>query len=160
MDVGGSAVLAAPAEAVFDALCDPAVLLEVIPGCEGVELTSTGDYRARFGLQLPGLAGGYAAIVRLAHAERPRLGELEGRVEGRAGTVAGRATFRLTEIGPDRTAIEYHATASLSGPLARLDGRFVDGLVRSLVEQGLERLGRRLADGRSGASPDIVEASR
>ncbi len=32
----------------------------------------------------------------------------------------------------------------IGGPLARLDGRFVEGVARSLVDQGLSRLDARL----------------
>ena len=69
---------------------------------------------------------------------------LEGRVEGRVGTIAGRATFQLADDGP-RTIVEYAGSATVSGPLASLDSRFIEGLARSLVNDGLARLGRRLA---------------
>jgi len=144
MDVTGSATLDAPRAAVFAAICDPAALLEVIPGCQEIRQVSDDEYRGRLTIRLPAIVGSYATVVRLVESDPPASGVLEGRVEGRVGTIAGRATFQLADDGP-RTIVEYAGSATVSGPLARLDSRFIEGLARSLVNDGLARLGRRLA---------------
>ena len=59
------------------------------------------------------------------------------------GRSAGRATFHLR--GEDGgTVVEYDGSGVVGGPLARLDSRFLEGFARSLVNEGLARLGRRL----------------
>ena len=143
MRVAGEATLDAPREAVFAAICDPGTLLSVIPGCEDLQQVSADEYRGRIGLRLPAFVGSYETIVRLVRTEPPELGELEGRVTGRAGTIDGRATFRLTDVG-GRTRVDYEGTATISGPLARLDSRFAEGLARSIIDEGLANLGRHL----------------
>ena len=42
------------------------------------------------------------------------------------------------------TVVEYDGSGVVGGPLARLDSRFLEGFARSLVNEGLARLGRRL----------------
>ncbi len=143
MNVTGSASLAASREAVFAAICDPGALLEVIPGCQEIHQVSPDEYRGRIAIRLPAIVGAYDTVVRLVEAEPPASGALEGRVEGKVGTIAGRATFRLTEDG-GRTRVDYEGTGVVSGPLARLDSRFIEGLAGSLINEGLARLGRRL----------------
>lgn len=143
MKVNGSQTIEARREDVFDAICDPHTLLEVIPGCQEISQVSADEYHARIALRLPAVVGTYDTTVRLVRAERPSFGELEGRLVGRAGTIAGRAAFRLAEVD-DETVVEYVGTALISGPLARLDSRFFEGFARSLVDEGLARLGERL----------------
>jgi uncharacterized protein len=143
MKVSGSATLAASPEAVFAAICDPGALLEVIPGCQEIHQVSADEYRGRIAIRLPAVVGTYDTVVRLVNAEAPTRGELEGRLEGRVGTISGRATFHLR--GEDgATVVEYDGSGVVGGPLARLDSRFLEGFARSLVNEGLARLGRRL----------------
>ena len=144
MKVSGSATLAAPPEAVFAAICDPGALLEVIPGCQEIHQVSADEYRGRIAIRLPAIIGAYDAVgVRLVNAETPTSGELEGRLEGRVGTISGRATFQLHGEGGG-TVVEYNGSGVVGGPLARLNSRFLEGFARSLVNEGLARLGRRL----------------
>ena len=128
---------------MFAAICDPGTLLEVIPGCEEIHQVSADEYRGRIAIRLPGIVGTYETLVRLVQADPPAHAALEGRVEGRVGTIAGRAAFRLADDG-GKTMVEYEGTGVVSGPLARLDSRFIEGLARSLIDEGLARLGRRL----------------
>ncbi|HXR27110.1 MAG TPA: carbon monoxide dehydrogenase subunit G [Candidatus Baltobacteraceae bacterium] len=144
MKVSGSATLDASPETVFGAICDPGALLEVIPGCQEIHQVSADEYRGRIAIRLPAVVGTYDTVVRLVRADPPTSGELEGRLEGRVGTISGRATFNLHAEGGG-TVVDYSGSGVVSGPLARLDSRFLEGFARSLVNEGLTRLGRRLA---------------
>ena len=149
MKLDGSHAIEAPRAAVFAAICDPDVLLGVIPGCRAIEQTGPDEYRGQITLRLPGIVGTYATRVRLVDADPPQSGQLEGEVEGSLGTIKGQATFRLAESGAG-TRIDYQGQAVIGGPLARLDSRFVEGLAETLIGQGLRSLGSRL-EGRSPA---------
>jgi carbon monoxide dehydrogenase subunit G len=144
MKVTGRATLDAPRDAVFAAICDPASLLAVIPGCEAIERVSDDEYRGRIALRLPAIVGTFDTLVRFVSATPPERGDLAGRVEGRVGWVSGTASFRLAD-SDGGTTIAYEGEAEVGGPIARLDSRFLEGLARSLVDQGLARLGARLA---------------
>ncbi len=143
MNIRGSETLDAPREVVFAAICDPDTLLGVIPGCSEIEQISDTEYRGQIALRLPGIVDIYSTVVRLVNADAPSYGELEGEVVGRGGSITGRATFRLAETD-GKTTVAYEGRAVIGGPLARLDGRFVEGLAGSLVHQGLGNLNSRL----------------
>lgn len=145
MDIRGSRTLDAPRAAVFAAILDPGTLLGVIPGCREIEQVDGSEYRGTIALRLPGVVGTYRTVVRVVDAEEPVYGLLEGEVVGTLGTIRGRASFRLAEVG-DATAVEYQGQAAIDGPLARLDGRFVESLADSLIDQGLSNLETRLRD--------------
>jgi carbon monoxide dehydrogenase subunit G len=145
MKVRGSRTLGAPRDAVFAAILDPNVLLAVIPGCQEIEQVSETEYRGRISLRLPGMVGSYRTVVRVVEAEAPSYGRLEGEVVGALGSITGGASFRLAEIDGG-TTVDYEGQATIGGPLARLDSRFVEGLAGSLINQGLGELDARLQD--------------
>lgn len=145
MNISGRATLDGSREAVFAAICDPGTLLQVIPGCREIHLVSANEYRGRVVMRLPAIVGSYDTLVRLVETDPPAYGVLEGRVEGKVGTITGRGSFRLSEDGR-KTVVEYEGTGIVGGPLARLDSRFMEGIARSLINEGLARLGRRLRD--------------
>jgi hypothetical protein len=157
VNIRGAQTVAAPRAAVFAAICDPDVLLRVIPGCSEIARTGDNQYRGRIALRLPGIVGTYATVVRLVDAEAPSTGRLEGEVEGALGTIRGNATFRLSGSGSG-TTIVYDGHAVIGGPLARLDSRFVEGIVGSLVAQGLRNLDVSLQHG--AAEGPTADATR
>ena len=142
MNVHGSRLIEAPRPAVFDAVCDPETLLAVIPGCRAIERHGD-EYEGRIELRLPGFSGSYLTAVRLVETDPPSFGRMEGSVTGALGSITGEATFTLTEA-PGGTTVTYDGSAVIDGPLARLDGRFVEGLAGSLIGQGLGNLAARL----------------
>jgi 2-furoyl-CoA dehydrogenase large subunit len=144
VNVHGSRTLAAGRDAVFAAILDPTVLLAVIPGCSEIERVDATTYRARIALRLPGIVGSWRTTVRLSDIDAPNAATLHGQLDGTLGSIRGDASFRLTEDG-GRTTVEYDGHATIDGPLARLDSRFVEGLAGSLIGQGLADLDRRLA---------------
>lgn len=143
MDIRGSRMMRAPRAAVFAAILDPSTLMAVIPGCEALEQVDDGAYRGRIALRLPGVVGTYRTVVRVVDADPPSFGRLEGEVAGALGTIKGQASFRLAESGTG-TTVDYDGHATVDGPLARLDGRFLEGMACSLVDQGLGALDARL----------------
>jgi uncharacterized protein len=147
MKIHGTRALDASRGAVFDAICDPEVLLAVIPGCREIEKVGD-EYHGQIALRLPGVSGTFRTVVRLVEAVRPDFGRLEGEVVGRPGSIRGGATFRLAEANGG-TTVEYDGQAVLGGPLARLDSRFAEGLAGSLIGQGLGNLDARLREGAS-----------
>jgi hypothetical protein len=159
MKIAGSRSLDAPREAVFAAICDPTVLFSVIPGCREIVQASDTEYRGQISLRLPGFVGTYRTVVRLVETDPPSYGRLDGEVVGTLGSITGHASFRLAETGGG-TTVEYDGSAVIDGPLARLDGRFIEGLAGSLIDQGLDNLNARLqGDGSAGVTSDDQPAA-
>ena len=158
MNIRGSRTLDAPRDAVFAAILDPTTLLGVIPGCREIEKTADNEYRGRISLRLPGMVGSYRTVVRVVESDPPSFGRLEGEVVGALGSITGHATFRLADTDGGGTTVEYEGRATIGGPLARLDSRFVEGIAGTLINQGLGNLNTRLRP--DDGSSDRVALSR
>ena len=165
MNIRGSRTLDAPRAAVFAAICDPDVLLAVIPGCDEIErIGDDGVPRSDLaaapgrGRHLPDRGAAWPRPI--APSDR----DARGRGRRRAG-LDRRATRRSASptpmAGPPSTTT---GPATIGGPLARLDSRFVEGLAGSLVAQGLDRLDARLqldrTSGTAAASPTVSGEAR
>ncbi len=121
MRIAGSRLIAAPRDAVFDAIHDPSVLLACIPGCEQAERCSPTEYRARLALRLAAIGGTYELSVRVEDAIRPASCRLEGRLDGRPGTITGQATLELTDAGTAPDVVPRAAATTDATTEARTD---------------------------------------
>jgi carbon monoxide dehydrogenase subunit G len=83
----------------------------------------------------------------------------EGEVTGSAGIIKGVASFTLQEVEPHSSLIKYQAEGLITGSLAKLGPRFVEGVVQTLLKLGLANLNRQLR-AQAGTKPtDQVGAS-
>jgi 2-furoyl-CoA dehydrogenase large subunit len=141
--------LAAAPEAVFAALLSPAVLQRAVPGCEAVEETAPGRFRARIRISVAGIGGAYEAEIAILDQEPPRRLTLAGSAAGRLGGGSGEAvvTIAPTEGGGARLAYRYRGR--VTGPIAGFGHRLLDGVLRLLVADFFAGLEAALApDGR------------
>ena len=143
MKVAGSYLLDGTRECLWPLIYDPASLIAFIPGCEQLEQVSPDEYRGRVHIRLPAIGGTYTTYVNLIERDEPNYCCFAGEVNGAAGSVSGIASFRLKAMEA-RTLLEYEGQALISGPLARLDSRFVEGVAQTLIKQGLSKLNQQV----------------
>jgi hypothetical protein len=144
MKIAGSYNLAAPRERVWPMLFDPAALLDLIPGCDQIESDGPDAYRGTLTLRLPAVSGAYRTAIKILDRREPEFCRMDGEAAGSAGSVRGQAAFTLRQA-ESGTIVEYEGTAVISGPLAGMSPRFVEGVAQQLIKQGLGRLDARLA---------------
>ena len=113
----GNAKVAAPPEAVWTMLLDPATLQAVIPGCHGVEKISDTHFRADVTIGIGPVKGRYRAEVKLSDLNAPRAVTLGGFAEGALGFGNGEGRITLTPRIPARWCIT--STTRLSGARSR-----------------------------------------
>lgn len=156
MKIAGHSTVDASAESIWPLIFDPRSLMQLLPGCEEMELVGPDEYRGRLTLRIPAVSGTYDTWVKVLQAEPPRFCQIEGEVSGPGGSVSGQASFTLRPEG-QRTAIEYQGDAQIGGPLAGMNPRFAEGVAQTLIRQGLSRL-PDLARQREAASEQPLSA--
>ena len=141
--IAGNHKLDATSERVWAAIYDPTTLVELIPGCQHIEQVSPEEYQGQMQVGLPAVNGTYDAHIRLMEYDEPRYCRFKGTVLGPTGTIEGEASFKLEEV-ERQTVIEYEGQAMVTGALAKLSPRFIEGVVNTLINQWMSQLNKLL----------------
>lgn len=147
MKVAGNAVVNAPVEVVWDALLDPQVLVQTIPGCEVLEATGENAYAMTVSAGVAAIRGTYAGTCTLSDLVPGTSLVMRAEGAGSPGTIAADVAVRFTDTGEGTTAIAYDADAIVGGMIGgvgqrmltavgkRMAGEFFDA-VSSVIESG------------------------
>jgi carbon monoxide dehydrogenase subunit G len=130
MKVTGQATLHAPAERVWKALNDPAVLARTIPGCERLEEVGDHAYRMILTAGVGSIKGTYRGDVRLTNQRPPSSFVLRASGAGVPGTVQADVKVTLADAGDGSTRLEYDADAVVGGMIGGVGQRVLVGVAK------------------------------
>lgn len=146
----GEVLLPASPEAVFAVLLDPKALANVIPGCNALQAVGENRYRADVTVGVGMIKARYAAEVSLSELDPPHSLRLSGSGLSSVGSAKGSGKVTLT-AAEGGTLLGYDYQAEVSGKVAAVGGRMLEGAAKIVLRQLFEQLGRQ-AGGGSAAS--------
>ena len=149
----GSTDIAAPPEAVFAILMDPKALARVIPGCHELEPIGENRYRAEVTVGVGLVKARYTAQIELTELDPPRSLRLAGSGISSLGGARGSGRVRLepTAFG---TRLHYDYGAEVTGKVAAVGSRMLEGAAKIVLSQLFEQLGRQAVAGTHGDSTE------
>ncbi|MCB9948497.1 MAG: carbon monoxide dehydrogenase subunit G [Rhodospirillaceae bacterium] len=135
MDMTGEYRIAAPRQVVWEALNDPAILQDCIPGCEEIHKTSDTQLSAKVTAKVGPVKAKFAGDVTLSELNPPESYTITGEGKGgAAGFAKGGAKVNLAEDG-DATVLRYEVHVSVGGKLAQLGARLVAGTAKKMADE-------------------------
>ena len=144
MTMTGEIQLAAPREAVWAKLNDPAVLKACIPGCEELEKTEDQGFRAVARMKVGPVSARFRGKVTLSDLDPPNGYKISGEGEGGvAGFAKGGARVDLVER-EGGTLLSYHVDAQIGGKLAQLGQRLINGTAKKMADEFFANFARAL----------------
>jgi uncharacterized protein len=146
MELQGSVTIPASSEQVWQALNDPQVLRQCIPGCEEVQQISPEEMHARVLLRMGPVRARFAGKVKMTDV-RPLQGytlNFEGS-GGSAGFARGSSVITLV-AAEGRTQLNYTAQASVAGKLGQIGGRLMDASAGQLADKFFNNFKAHLSD--------------
>ncbi len=144
MTMNGEIQLAAPREAVWEKLNDPAVLKACIPGCEELERTDDQGFRAVAKMKVGPVSARFRGKVTLSDLDPPNGYKISGEGEGGvAGFAKGGAKVGLVDR-EGGTLLSYQVDAQIGGKLAQLGQRLIDGSAKKLADEFFANFARAL----------------
>ena len=158
MDMTGEFRIPAPRRKVWEALNDPEILKQSIPGCEEIEKVSPTELAAKVTAKVGPVKARFAGKVILSDLDPPNGYKITGEGSGgAAGFAKGGATVRLADDG-DGTRLTYVVEAHVGGKLAQIGSRLIDATARKMAEDFFTRFSGIVgaASAAAAAEPEVA----
>ena len=152
MKLEGTYTIAAPLDAVWRNLMDPAVLQRVMPGCQKLEEKVPNQYRAILKTGVGPVKGTFHGDVTISDIVPEKSYTLTSRASSTAGFVEGVGRLELESAGAE-TIVRFSGEAKVGGMLASVGGRLVEAAAQKNVRETFANLGRELNSAAASARP-------
>lgn len=139
MELTDSRDIAADRQTVWNALLDPEVLKDCVPGCQEMSGSVSEGFEATVVQKVGPVKATFKGQVTLSNMSEPETLKLMGEGKGgAAGFAKGGARVRLDEI-EGGTRLTYEVEAKVGGKLAQLGSRIIDGFAKKMTDQFFTR---------------------
>jgi uncharacterized protein len=144
---------------VWDAILNPDVLKECIPGCQSLTGSVTEGYEAVVKQKVGPVSATFTGLVQLSDIVEGQSLKISG--EGKGG-VAGFAkgganvSFAPMEGG---TRLTYEAEANVGGKIAQLGSRIIDSFAKKLADEFFTRFQAAVEDPEEEVAEEAVADS-
>jgi len=133
MELNDEVTINASKARVYEALNDPEILQQCIPGCEELTQHSDTELEAKVVLKVGPVKARFSGNVQLDKSGAPDAFSLSGQGNGgAAGHAKGGADVILEETD-GVTTLKYTAKAEIGGKLAQLGGRLIQSTSKKLA---------------------------
>ena len=131
MKLTGSYKLNVKKEIVWQALNNPDILKQCIPGCESFEKKSDTIFNATATNQIGPMNATFSGTVTLSNIQDNQSYTLSGEGQSSIGFVNGSADVKLTEEN-ESTTLSYEVDVNVGGKVAQLGSRLIDGVAKKM----------------------------
>jgi carbon monoxide dehydrogenase subunit G len=123
---------------VWEAMFDPEVMRQVLPGCRRVEMVGPDRFEVTLAAGIGVLRGVFSGAVQFGDRRPPDHCSMEIAAQGSLGRVAGNGVIDLTPVGP-ATSLTYQATFTFAGPMAGLGETLMRNVAGALTREAVGR---------------------
>ncbi|PRZ40372.1 hypothetical protein CLV47_1177 [Antricoccus suffuscus] len=152
MKIAGEATLDVPPETVWQALNDPSVLAQSIPGCQSLEQVAVDDFKMTVSAGVASIRGTYDGKVALSDKQPPSSYVLRASGAGAPGTVDATCRITLSAKGSG-TNVAYDADAVVGGVVAGVGQRMLAGVAKKMAAEFFGNLNDQLTGKAVAAVP-------
>jgi carbon monoxide dehydrogenase subunit G len=128
----------APVERVWPVLCDVPRVARCIPNAQITEIVDERTYKAKVSIKVGPVAVSYGATIvveSLDEATHTASLSVQGNeLRGRGG-VKAKVVSRAEAAGENRTRVSLHTDAQISGIIATVGGRLIEGVAKKTVAE-------------------------
>jgi len=135
MEIKGEYRIPAPRQKVWEALNDPEILKQTIPGCDELVKLSDTEMNGKVTAKVGPVSAKFAGKVTLSEINPPISYTIFGEGQGGvAGFAKGGAKVSLAEDG-NETVLTYVADAQVGGKLAQIGSRLIQSTATVMANQ-------------------------
>lgn len=133
MKLTGSYKLNVKKEIVWNALNDPEILKQCIPGCDSFVKENDNTFNASATNQIGPMNATFSGSVKLTNIQKNKSYTLSGEGLSSVGFANGSANVKLTELN-ETTTLSYEVNIDVGGKIAQLGSRLIDGVAKKMSD--------------------------
>ena len=133
MKLVGSYKLNVKKEIVWQALNDPNILKQCIPGCESFEKEKDNVFKATATNQIGPMNTSFSGTVTLSNIQKNKSYTLSGEGQSPVGFANGSANVKLNEQS-GVTILSYEVNVNVGGKIAQLGSRLINGVAKKMSD--------------------------
>ena len=153
MEMSGEQHISLPQQRVWEALNDPAILKDCIPGCESIDRVSDNEYKVAMTAAVGPVKAKFSGKLFLSDINPPNSYSLA--FEGSGGAAGFGKGSAQVSLAPESggTLLTYKAQASVGGKLAQIGSRLIDGVAKKMADDFFIRFNKTVANAPESLSP-------
>lgn len=161
MKMSGERTINAARADVWAALNDADVLKACIAGCEEMEKTSDTSFVAKVVQKVGPVKARFTGEIELSDIVPGESYRISGKGKGgAAGGASGGAAVRLADTDDGGTLLSYDAEAKVTGKIAQLGARLVNGFAKKLADDFFTRFQEHFEAGEATEEPEAAEQEK
>lgn len=145
LEFSGSPTVAAPRGRVWERLMDPDFVARSAPGVESVDTIDPTHFKVVSGFGVGSIKVRFAMVVELFDVvdnESAKM-RIRGKAPGSALDVV--SSMEIKDAGSNSSQLAWSATSEVSGTVASVGARLLEGTARKLTEQFWTDFARRVS---------------
>ena len=133
MKLSGSYQINLSKEKVWEALNDPEILKQAIPGCEEFTKNSDTEFTATATNKIGPFNASFTGDIELTDLDPPNSYKIKGSGNSPVGFASGEATVKL-EDNEKGTNLIYEVEANVGGKIAQVGSRLIDMTAKKMAD--------------------------
>ena len=133
MKLVGTYKLNVKKEIVWNALNDPEILKQCIPGCDSFDKENDNTFSASVTNQIGPMNATFSGTVKLLNIKKNESYTLSGEGQSSVGFANGSANVKLAEED-GATLLYYEVDINVGGKIAQLGSRLIDGVAKKMSD--------------------------
>ena len=146
LQLSGSPEVRAPKHIVWQHLVDPRFVAGSAPGIESVEVIDSTHFRVISGFGPRAMKARITLDGELFDLVPASSAKMRLRGNGPGSHVEVLSTIAVRDIGPGQVRLDWTATSELSGTVANLGAKLLEGVARKMTEQFWNDFARRVGE--------------
>jgi carbon monoxide dehydrogenase subunit G len=154
MKITGEHTFRSPRQRVWEALQDPQMLANSLPGVKRLEVTGPDEYAMTVSVGVGSVKGTYDGTFKLTDKQDAEACSVRANASGGPGSVDAVARMQMRDGDGGGAVLTYEADANVTGPLAGVGQRLIGGAARKTTKEFLGALDRQLLSPAPAAAGD------
>ena len=147
LEFSGSPAIAAPRERVWERLMDPHFVAQSAPGVESVEAVDPTHFKVISGFGIGSIRVRFTMDVELFDIDAGKSAKMRVRGKAPGSAIDVVSNLQVNDAGSGGTQLNWSATSEVSGTVANVGARLMEGTARKLTEQFWTDFARRVSAG-------------